>query len=135
MAFKKILWRTELAGLAALFICACVIGLYGFIESYLWFLEGKKLMITPSDAAWLTFAYSGTIGIIAVLFYGAPAYALLRHKNMVFWWSVFLIGAAPGVAFIFFEREFGGWLIIGGVIVASITHILSRRFVSSEAAL
>ena len=132
MPFRKTLWQVELAGLAALLICASAISLYGFLESYLWSLEGKKLMITPPSAAWLTFSYSGTIGLIAVIFYGAPAYAILRHKHIVYWWTVVFIGAVPGVAFMAYQKEFGAWLIVGGVAVASITHLLSVRFQSGE---
>ncbi|WP_134084365.1 hypothetical protein [Thiohalophilus thiocyanatoxydans] len=135
MAFGKKLWQTEVVGLVALLICACLIALYGFVESYLWSLEGKNIILSPSDAAWLGFAYSASFGFLAVLFYGAPLYALLSYKHMAYWWSVALIGAASGTVIVYFEKELGGWLIASGIAVASITHLLSVRFITYKQAL
>lgn len=134
MKFLAKLWRAEVAGLAALLICAVLIGVYGFVESYLWSLEGKKLLIAPLDAAQLGFGYAGIIGLVAVVFYGAPAYAFLRYRLHVSWPAVVVIGAAPGVAVLPFD-SIGVWLIVGGVVVACLTHFFSARFLFDEAAL
>jgi hypothetical protein len=39
MTFLATLWQAEVAGLAALLICAVFMGFYGFLESYLWSLN------------------------------------------------------------------------------------------------
>ncbi len=134
MTFLTKLWRAEVAGLAALLICAVLMGAYGFVESYLWSLEGKKLLIGPIDAARLVFSYAGIIGFVAVVFYGAPAYALLRHRLRASWPAVVIVGAAPGVAILPFD-SIGVWLIVGGIAVACLTHALSARFRFDEPAL
>lgn len=134
MKFLAKLWRAEVAGLAALLIFAVLMGVYGFVESYLWSLEGKKLLIAPLDAARLVFSYAGIIGLVAVVFYGAPAYALLRHRLRASWPAVAVVGAAPGVAVLPFD-SIGVWLIVGGVAVACLTHFLSARFLFDEPAL
>lgn len=134
MKFLAKLWRAEVAGLAALLICAVLMGVYGFIESYLWSLKGTKLMIAPLDAARLVFGYATIIGLVAVVFYGAPAYALLRHRCLASWPAVAIVGAVPGVAVLPFDSV-GVWLLGGGVTVACITHFLSARFLFEEPAL
>lgn len=135
MKFLAKLWRAEIAGLAALLICAVLMGVLGFVESYLWSLEGKMLLIAPLDAARLVFSYAGIIGVVAVVFYGAPAYALLRHRLRASWPAVVVIGAAPGVAVLPFDSYIGVWLIVGGVVVACLTHFFSARFLFDDAAL
>lgn len=127
MKFIAKLWRAEAAGLAALLICAFFMGVYGFLESYLWSIKGLELMIAPYDAALLVFSYAGIVGLLAVIFYGAPAYALLRHRRRATWLAVIIVGAAPGIAVIPFD-SIGIWFIVGGVSVACITHFLSTRF-------
>lgn len=134
MKFLAKLWEAEIAGLAALLICAVLMGVYGFVESYLWSLEGKKLLIAPLDAARLVLSYAGIIGLVAVVFYGAPAYAFLRHRLRASWRAVIVVGAAPGVAVLPFDN-IGVWLIVGGVAVACLTHFLSARFLFVEPAL
>ena len=134
MTFIGKLWRAEAAGVAALLICAVLMSGYGFVESYLWSLKGTKLMISPLDAAWLVFSYGGIIGLVVVVFYGAPVYAFLRHKFRVSWPVVISVGAIPGVAMLPFDSV-GVWLIVGGIIVASITHILCARVLINEPAL
>ena len=126
MKFLAELWKAEVAGLAALLICAVLMGVYGFVESYLLALEGKKLLIAPLDAARLVFSYAGIIGLVAVVFYGAPAYALLRHRFRASWPAVAVVGAAPGIAVLPFDT-LGAWLTVGGVAVAGLTHFLSAR--------
>ena len=111
MSYLRKLLRAEAAGLVALLICAALMGLYGYLESYVWSLKGSKLIIAPLNASWLTFAYTGSIGLVAVLFYGAPVYALLSHKRLVSWWSVILVGAAPGAVIMFVDTNLGGWLL------------------------
>ena len=133
MKFLANLWIAEIAGLAALLICAVLMGVYGFVESYLWSLEGKKLLVAPLDAARLVFSYAGIIGLVAVVFYGAPAYAFLRHRLRASWAAVVVIGAAPGFVALPFD-SIGVWLIVGGVVVACLTHVLAR-FLFAEAAL
>jgi hypothetical protein len=129
MNYLEKLLRAEAAGIVALFICASLMGLYGYLESYVWSLKGSKLIFTPLDASWLTFAYTGSIGLVAVLFYGAPVYALLSYKRLVFWWSVILVGAAPGAVIMFLDSNLGGWLLVLGIFVALISHFLNIRFV------
>ena len=134
MNFFGKLWRAEISGLLALFIFAVLIGIYGFVESFLWSLQGMNLMISPLDAAWLVFVYAGTIGFVAVVFYGAPVYALLHHKFRASWPAIVLVGAVPGAALLPFD-SIGGWLIVGGVAVSCTTHFLNVRFLSNVHAL
>jgi hypothetical protein len=132
MNYSMELLRAEVAGLSALFVCAILMGLYGFLESYIWFLKGAKLIINPQDAAFLVFVYAGAIGMVAVLFYGAPAYALLRYKDIATWSTAFGVGVIPGVAVLPFDPNLAGWLIVGGGVVALLTHLLSRVFFANE---
>jgi hypothetical protein len=117
--------------LIALFIFTVLIGVYGFAESYLWSLQNKKLLIAPLDAAWLVFSYAGIVGFVAVMFYGAPVYALLRHRLRASWSAIVMVGAVPGIALLPFD-SMGGWFIVGGVAVSCGTHFLYVRFLSNE---
>ena len=132
--FEKLL-RAEASGIVALLICACLMGIYGFLESFMWSLKGSKLMITPLDAAWLVFGYTGIIGLVPVLFYGAPVYAFLSYRRVVPWWAVLLVGSVPGIGILFIERDLGVWFLVCGVVVAFIAHLLSVWFVPDKPAL
>ncbi len=134
MKFAGTLLRAEMAGLAALALCACLMGIYGFLESFLWSQKGLKLIIAPLDAAWLVFAYTGTIGFVAVLFYGAPMYALLSHKRVTSWRTVIVAGAAPGIVALFIEGKLGTLVVVCGIGIACITHFLFMRFAPNEPA-
>jgi len=135
MNFLEKLLRAEVIGLVALLICVILMGVYGFLESYVWSLQGKKLLIEPLDAGWLVFKAAGAIGLVVVLFFGAPVYALLSYKHVASWWTVILVGAVPGVGILPFETGLGSWFVICGIVVACITHFLSVKFVSDEPAL
>ena len=135
MTFIEKLLRAEVTSLVALLVCVVFIGFYGFLESFVWSLQGKKLLIEPLDAGWILFKVSGAVGLAGVLFYGAPAYAVLSYKRVAFWWTAILVGAAPGIAFLPFEQNLGGWLMVCGVAVSAITHFLNVRFASRETAL
>ncbi|MGM9481410.1 hypothetical protein ACS5PN_09490 [Roseateles sp. NT4] len=70
----------------------------------LWYLYGQFSMF-PSDDPYIWVRTKGVLGLFAmissahVVLLGLPAYALLRWRNAVRWWSIlassFLLGAAP----------------------------------------
>ena len=70
----------------------------------LWYLYGQFSMF-PSDDPYIWVRTNGALGLFAaissahVVLLGVPAYALLRWRNAVRWWSIlasgFVLGAAP----------------------------------------
>lgn len=129
MSPKRLL-RIQFKALLALMICtvaaAVLVGIAGV-------MLGEK-QHDVYEGFMMTMA-GGAIGILPVLIYGAPLYALAEAKRRATWPMVILIGALPGAAFITL-----GWVvndasvgIIGtvalpsGLIVASCTHVICKR--------
>jgi hypothetical protein len=134
MAFIGKLWRIELSALAALLICAVLMAAYGFFDALRAQATGSSPLLSPLSAAWVGFAYTGTIGVLPVILYGAPAYTFLNCKRAASWWAVLLVGLVPGVGVSFLERDLGGFFIVCGILVACITHFLSTHvFISVRA--
>ena len=130
MTFWQMLWRVELRAVVALLICACLMALYGLVDSLRASAAGSTLLLTPFGAAWLGFGYTFAIGALPVILYGAPVYAFLRYKDLASWLAVVLVGVAPGIIMFLIgardlKSDLTGWFIIGGVAVACVTHFLS----------
>lgn len=132
MTFWQMLWRIELRAVAALVICACLMALYGIVDELRIMAKGVSPLISPIDGAWLVFAYTIAIGVLPVIFYGAPIYAFLRHRGLASWLAVALIGIAPGVVMFLvgardLKSDLTGWFVICGIGVAVLTHLLSSH--------
>jgi hypothetical protein len=125
MTFVQRLWRSEVAGLGALTICAAAVAVYGFADAVRF---GPTSLISPPDAAWMGFGYTAIIGVLPAVLYGAPIYALLAHTGRVSWAAVVVLGIVPGALALPFEAGLGGWALGCGLVVASITHVLMQRW-------
>ncbi len=112
MSYPKTLLRVQGLGLIAVTACACLMALYG------WYVLPK--------AALSLFFYTLGIGTPVLLFYLAPAYALLHRNQRVTWTRVLALGVLPGVAASLASADLGTLLIVGGAFVAVATHLLSR---------
>lgn len=133
MTYLQTLWRVELSALAALVICACIMALGGLAQSFWWLASGKSLLLSPAATTWLSFAYTGTLGLLPVILYGAPTYAFLRYKGRASWLVVFFVGFVPGAGlFLLYtqDRSLGSLFMLCGVATAYITHFLMSRSIT-----
>jgi hypothetical protein len=130
MTFWQMLLRIELCALVALLICAGLVALYSMVDTVRASLGGETALLTPFEAGWSGFGYTLAIGALPVILYGAPIYAILRFKDLASWLPIVLVGIAPGVVmFLLGARDLKSdltiWFLIGGVVVACLTHLLS----------
>jgi hypothetical protein len=136
MRFLQLLWRVELAAVAALLICSGGMAIAAFVQGWYRTAAGSPPLLSPGSAAWLSFAYTATLGGLPTVLYGAPLYAFARHKGVASWRTVALIGLIPGIALYLFserERPLAGWYVVCGLAVACITHLLMLRVRRKEA--
>jgi hypothetical protein len=123
MKYTTILWRVEICSLKALFICSILAAVYGFIR----YLTGLSHGMNETG---IVFAATFAIGIIPVVAYGAPVYALLSQRRLASWPLVLVVGVSPGIFLLHHDTTYGTWLSVCGLITASITHILFKQFLS-----
>lgn len=131
MVFLRVLWRIEIRSLLALFICSCLMGLYGLFDSFRASSAGLSTVLSPVNAAWTLFAYTMTIGVLPVILYGAPVYAFLFAKRLASWYVVMPFAAAPGLALCFIlpkdDRGLGIWSLTCGIIISALMHLMKPR--------
>jgi len=128
MEYLRILLRVELHALAALSTCAAAVACWFMLVALL----GETGSFRLWETGWNAFAYTFVVGVLPVILFGAPVYALLQAKGRLSWTLVVLLGLAPGVALWFAERTLGAWFIGCGVAVACLTHLLSGHRLSSR---
>lgn len=131
MTYVRLLWRVELAALAALVLCSALLAVLAFAESSLSPHRGSALIDPPSMLR-LVAIYSVAFGAIPALCFGAPAYTWLRHTGRASWPLVIIVGLLPGLVVLPFELDLGMWFVVAGVAVALVTHALSIRFVREQ---
>ena len=130
MTFVRLLWRVELAALSALLLCSILLSICAFLESAWWAAEGKTLLLDPPDAMRLVGIYAVLFGVLPVLLLGAPAYTWLKYKRRASSPLVVALGACPGLAILPLDSNLGTWFVACGMLVATLTHVLSKRFES-----
>ncbi len=113
----------ELIAILSLLFAATGMAAYGAIDS----ISHDNSLINPAGSAWLVFAYTVVIGAVPVIFFGAPIYSMLLRRGIATWLNVFFLGVTPGVLLLFVDVSLGFWGILCGTVVASITHLGSRR--------
>jgi O-antigen/teichoic acid export membrane protein len=129
MSPKRFL-RIELMAQIALIVCTLTTAI---IVGVLAFALGEQSHDVYE--AFVQTMIGGALGVVPVLIYGAPLYALAETKRRATWPVVISIGSLPGVALIALgalskETVF---LLIGmiafpsGLIVASCTHLICRK--------
>jgi len=113
----------EAAALLALLVVALGVGGIGAIDS----MRHDNSLLEPLASSKLGFVYTGILGVLPVVFFGAPGYlALLRH-NRASWLHVLPLGMAPGIVALTFEPWMGSLAIVCGAAVAILTHLMCRR--------
>lgn len=128
MSFPQILWRVELRAILALLLCAVAMGFYELAASLRASAAGYTLLLSPSDAGVGVFLYAIVFGLIPVVVYGAPIYAMLYQNQLLSWPAVVTVGIVPGfLVFLIVEKDLGIWLMAGGVAVGCTTHLLSTH--------
>lgn len=125
MTFIAKLWRVELSAVIALLVCAFLLGIYGFVDSYRASVAGMTVLVSPLNAAWSMIVYVAAFGVLPVVAFGAPLYAMLNTRRVVSWPTAILLGVIPGVSLFFIrETELAGWFVGCGVGVATLTHLI-----------
>jgi hypothetical protein len=75
--------------------------------------------------AWIGFSGAIIFGLPVAALIGAPLYVFLMRRSALSWPRVLLIGALPSVLIAILDREMAPLLMIGGMLVAGITHVLT----------
>jgi hypothetical protein len=107
-------------------IAAVLLGIGAWVQA----LTRAPGIFSPYEGARITFLYAATIGVPLAVIYGAPVYALLRHKGFASWPAILAIGVAPGAVVSVLaehDRQFGIWIAAGGLVTAFIAHLAIRR--------
>ena len=112
------------AGVAAITICipfAAVIGLVSGIAE-----KSPLIAVAMFVAVSMGSMYAGLILVIA---YGAPAYAVLLHFNLASYPACLALGLLPGLLLAAFGAvlPFGIWMLLLGPTVALCTHWFTLR--------
>jgi len=116
MTYASILWRIEFRAFLALAVSATLVGLYLDIAS-----EAKAI-------GW----YFGTsiflIGLVPVVFFGAPIDSYLLYRSRASWLLVLIVGAIPAIPIALFSTAVASLIRVCGLLVAAITHglVLAR---------
>lgn len=114
MRFLDKLWRVELLALVALVICAIAFGAYAAI-------------LKPGTGS-LILVFTLRAGLPSVILWIAPVYAILRRNRRVTWTRLFSIGVLPGAVIMFWQVDLGAAYVVGGTIVAALTHLGAQRW-------
>jgi len=122
MTYKRLLMNVEIAALVSLLVASTVLAGIATAQTA---TATHSLSIT--NAAKLIFVYTLLIGALPVILFGAPTYAALSYFGKIGWFNLIAIGIAPGLALMFFEKEFGIWAASVGLIVAVLTHLVCRK--------
>ena len=124
MKLVRRLTITEFFAVTALVVVGSALsGLSALIASL---AESSALSVV--DSAKIVFTTVFLIGSLPVILFGAPLYTLLLYFNKVTWTAVLAIGATPGLCLLLFEIEIGLYSLVCGLLVATITHALSRLY-------
>jgi uncharacterized membrane protein len=123
MRYLRILLRVEVHAAAALSMCAAGVAIWFMSVA----LGGETGTFRLWETGWNAFASTFVVGLLPVVLFGAPVYALLEANGRTSWPAAVLLGLAPGVALWFFERTLGAWFIGCGIGVACLTHLLAAR--------
>ena len=67
------------------------------------------------------------IGVLPVLLYGAPAYALTMYFSRASYFTATVLGFVPGLVLLAFGSSYGGMFLMFGAPVAWCTHYLAKR--------
>lgn len=127
MTYFGILWRVELRAVVALVVCSILVAVVLAVGEV---LRPTTLLGPGLTTVWIGFGYTSTLGILPVVFYGAPIYALLRRFDFASWPTILSVGVFPGATLYVCEQftnvDFmAGWFMTCGVAIATITHFLS----------
>jgi hypothetical protein len=131
MNYLRHLWRAEVCGSLALILASVVVG---------WIFAARQWGCGEScdgaDVFKDTFLLTMLIGLLPVLAYGAPIYALLQWKRIAFWPLALFIGGLPGFcAFAFGQLSdpdarililLSDWLFGCGIVISGTTHALNE---------
>jgi hypothetical protein len=132
MSFLQRLWRAEATALVALLICAAGVAAYGGLDTVRAAQSSRmvpsKPLFSPTEAAWIGFAYTVMIGFLPALIYGAPVYAFVSLKRRASWLVVIGMGLLPGILMLPFDCVLATWALVCGVFVATMTHALMRHW-------
>ena len=126
MTFLRLLGRVEIWAVAAALIAAVLLGIGAWVQA----LTRSPGIFSPYEGARITFLYAAAIGVPLAVIYGAPVYALLRHKGFASWPAIFAIGVVPGAVVSVLaehDRQFGIWIAAGGLVTALVTHFVVRH--------
>ena len=125
--FAKLTAHSVPPALGGLVLGAILVGL-GFAGHSLLSPEASFSRFT---AAWslglLVAIFAVGYGLLPVLIFGAPAYAILVHHGRANYLTVALLGCIPGIFLLAFRPDYGGLFLLFGVPVALIAHFLARR--------
>lgn len=121
MTFLSALWRIELRTLLAVLVCAILMAGYMAIDASLSSTNYSGV------GGWAWIGFSGTIifGLPVAALFGAPLYVFLMRRSALSWSRVLLIGTLPSVLIAILDREMAPPFLIGGMLVAGITHALT----------
>src|SRR5438132_3350812 len=103
MTYLGRLWRIELSALAALAICAGAMAFCSLVAGTGAPAQGNAPLPSPQDFAKAYFVYTLMFGVLPVVLFGAPLYALASETNKASWWLAAIIGVTPGIGVLFLE--------------------------------
>jgi len=132
MTYLRVLWRVELAALAALLLSSTLLALFAFAQVAWWDAYGKASLIDAPSTFRLVLVYAVIFGAVPALFVGAPAYAWLKQKQQASWLLALCLGVAPGSILLWIEPDLGVWLIFGGVLAATLTHAFCTKLIGDR---
>jgi hypothetical protein len=117
------------AAIGGLLLAAILVGLgigfYGLFDSG---LSLSKFASNWSLGLYMAM-FAVMFGVLPVLFYGAPAYALSVFTGRASYLMSVCIGGLPGLSLLVVDSYFGLLLLLFGVPTAVITHFLAKRSV------
>jgi hypothetical protein len=122
MKFGGLFWRIELRTVAALLTCAVLMAVVAAIVEFV----DSSPRFNPGESAGDLFILTLMFGTLPALLYGAPVYTLAACKRWLSWPLVLLVGIAPGIALLFYERNIGFFFLACGACVAAFTHLYAR---------
>jgi hypothetical protein len=122
VTFARVLMRVEMRAFAALLACAVTVALVFGVVSFL----TSSNYADPWTLALPAFQVTFLSGLLPVLLYGAPAYALLKRADRMNWAYAVLLGVVPGLCVLPYGLSAGATTMACGVAVACFTHYLAK---------
>lgn len=113
----------ELVSVASLLLVAGAVAAYGATDS----ASHSNSLIDPGSSARIVFVYTALIGIVPVIFVGAPIYLLLLRRGAASWLNLLMLGVTPGIILLFVAGGLGFWAILCSAVVASLVHLTCRK--------